>query len=112
EPLLPEVTVLQRVFDHIRGNRARVHRVAPNLVPGVLRRGGFGEETHGPLSGRVGRSISRAAHQAGGRGDIDDGPAASASHRRDGVFRPQKDALDVYRHDAVPVVFGGFFDAL
>src|SRR5262245_3896001 len=54
QALLPLRGVFERVLDHICGNRTRMHRVAANLVLGVLGRGGLGEKAHGALGRRVG----------------------------------------------------------
>src|SRR6266540_4472577 len=87
-----------------------MHRVAADLVLSVLDGGRLGQEAHRAFRGGVRSGTIGTPDQPGSRGDVDDGAAPSLPQSGDGVFRPEKDALDVDRHNAVPVVFGRLLD--
>src|SRR6266568_9333967 len=88
-----------------------MHGVAADVVLGVLHRCRLGEEPYGALGRRVRRGAIRIPHQPRRRGDVDDGATAGTPHGWNGVLCAQKDPLDIDRHNAVPVIFGGLLDA-
>ena len=88
---------------HGRVDETRMHRVHADPVRRVLDRGGLGEDAHGALRGVIGR-VRMRADDAADRGDVDDGAAACALHRRDGGLGAEEDAGRVDLHDLVPLL--------
>src|SRR6266852_1858694 len=89
---------------------ARVDRVAANALARVLERGQFGQEPDGALGGLVGRAAVPHAHEPELGRDVDDGAAARAPHGGNRDLRPEKDALGVDVHHAVPRLGGGVLE--
>ena len=77
---------------------------------GVLDGGGLGQDAHRAL-GRAVRRGRRTSLQASDGRDVDDGTAASLTHRRDRGLRSQEHSLAVDIHDAVPILAGRVFHA-
>src|SRR6266404_2983386 len=110
EALLHGVAVAEGAVEHLGVDRARVDRVAADLVLGVLGRGHLGEEPDGALARRVGGLLVQRLADAGHRGDVDDRAAARAAHGRDRVLGAEEDALGVDRHHLVPLRDGALLD--
>src|SRR4030095_8453850 len=110
QPLFPSSGITQDIAHHLSVNRTRMHRVAADLVFGVLDGGRLGKESYRAFRGGVRRGAIGTSDQSGCRGDVDDGAATRLPHSGDGVLRPEEDALDIDRHNAVPVVFGRLLD--
>ena len=85
-----------------RGDDAGMHRVAADVVGGMLQRHRLGEQPHAALGRRVGGEPGRAA-QARDRRHQHDRAAARAPQRRDGVLDRQEHAVEVDRLLALPV---------
>ena len=85
-----------------RGDDAGMHRVAADVVGGMLQRHRLGQQPHAALGRRIGREARRAA-QARDRRHQHDRAAAGASQRRDGVLDRQEHAVEVDRLLALPV---------
>src|SRR5499427_8647204 len=85
-----------------------MHRIAPDVVTGVLDRRDLSEQPHGPF----GRDIRWRpnSHQARDRRDVHNRAPARPAHGRNGVLRAQKYPLRIHRHDAVPVGFRRVLD--
>src|SRR5215471_147580 len=85
-----------------------MHRIAPDVVTGVLDRRDLGEQTHGPFGGNI--RWRPNGHQARDRRDVHNRAPARPAHGRNGVLRAQKYPLRIHRHDAVPVGFRRVLD--
>ena len=92
------------VAQHGGHDVGRTDRVDAHQVGGELEGERLGEQAHAALGGRVDRRLGRA-HHAGVRGDVDDA-ALRLAQLGDGVAAAEERALEVDRHDALPVGFG------
>ena len=94
---------------HGCAHRAGTDGVHADSLGGMVERHAAHQTDHGVLGDVVGH-LSLLADDARGRGDADDGSASRAGHGGHGVARAQVRALEVDRHDPVPLLLGHLAD--
>ena len=82
-------------------DRAGRNRVDPNAGRPQLHGERLGETDHRPLGRGIGRA-QRIAHDAGGRGDVDDRAGAGRLHDRHRLAQAEKGAVDIDLKGRVP----------
>ena len=94
--------------DHRGLHQPGQDRVHAHALARILDRGGAGEMQQRGLRGVVGRIGNAGPADAGDRRDVDDRAAALNHHQRNDVLHGEEHALEIHRHDAVPLLLGQF----
>src|SRR5215208_1065338 len=92
-----------------RFDRARSYAVDPYVLRSVVQGHGLRKRCHAPFRGTVGRPMLYTNYRPH-RSRVDDNATALAAHHRDCILAPEVDALEVYRHQAVPIGFFCLYD--
>src|SRR5215813_5761539 len=111
EPLRDGLLVaLERAVEHLRVDGAGMHRVAADLVLGVLARRHLGEDADGALARGVRRFLMQRLANARHRGDVHDGATAGLAQSWDRVLGAKEHAPGIHGHDLVPLGDRALFD--
>src|SRR5437773_6187263 len=94
---------IHRGVDHLRINRSGMDGVAANVVLRVLSGCNFRENSDCGFAGCIGGFLVRRLSNSSNGGDVYNGAAAAALHRRDRMLGAEESAARIHGHDTVPV---------